>query len=43
MTPVEEKFVQHRWRWFGHIKWRPVEATVRSGAIRRTGNEKRVR
>jgi hypothetical protein len=43
MAPVEEKLVQHRLRWFGHIQRRPTEAPVRSGVIRRSGNEKRGR
>jgi hypothetical protein len=43
VAPVEEKLVQHRLRWFGHIQRRPVEAPVRSGVIRRSGNEKRGR
>jgi hypothetical protein len=34
VAPVEEKLVQHRLRWFGHIQRRPVEAPVRSGVIR---------
>jgi hypothetical protein len=34
VAPVEEKLVQHRLRWFGHIQWRPVEAPIRSGVIR---------
>jgi hypothetical protein len=41
VAPVEEKLVQHRLRWFGHIQRRPVDAPVRNGVIRRTGNEKR--
>jgi hypothetical protein len=43
VAPVEEKLVQHRLRWFGHIQRRPAEAPVRSGVIRRSGNEKRDR
>jgi hypothetical protein len=43
MTPVEEKLVQHRLRWFEHIQRRPTEAPVCSGVIRRSGNEKRGR
>jgi hypothetical protein len=41
VAPVEEKLVQHRLRWFGHIQWRPAEAPARSRVIRRSGNEKR--
>jgi hypothetical protein len=41
VAPVEEKLVQHRLWWFGHIQRRPVEAPIRSGVIRRSGNEKR--
>jgi hypothetical protein len=40
---VEGKLVQHRLRWFRHIQRRPAEAPVRSGVIRRNGNEKRGR
>jgi hypothetical protein len=43
VAPVEEKLVQHRLRWFGHIQRRPVEAPICNGVIRRTGNEKRGR
>jgi hypothetical protein len=43
VAPVEEKLVQHRLRWFGHIQRRPAKAPVRSGVIRRSGNEKRGR
>jgi hypothetical protein len=43
VTPVERKLVQYRLRWFGHIQRRPAEAPVRSGVIRRSGNEKRGR
>ena len=31
VAPVEEKLVQHRLRWFGHVQHRPQEASVRSG------------
>jgi hypothetical protein len=43
VAPVEEKLVQYRLRWFRHIQRRPAEASVRSGVIRRSGNEKRGR
>jgi hypothetical protein len=43
VTPVKEKLVQHRLKWFGHIQWRLAEALVRSGIIKRSGNEKRGR
>jgi hypothetical protein len=43
VTPVEEKLVQHHLRWFGHIQRMPAEAPIRSGVIRRSGNEKRGR
>jgi hypothetical protein len=43
VAPVEEKLVQHCLRWFGHIQRRPVEASIRNGVIRLTGNKKRGR
>jgi hypothetical protein len=43
VSPVEEKLMQHRLRLFGHIQRRPAEALVRSGVIKRSGNEKRAR
>jgi hypothetical protein len=43
VAPVEEKLVQHRLRWFGHMQRRPVEASIRNRMIRRTGNKKRGR
>jgi hypothetical protein len=43
VAPVEEKLVQHHLRWFGHIQRRSAKALVRSGVIRRSGNEKRGR
>jgi hypothetical protein len=41
VTPVEEKLVQHRLKWFRHIQWSPAEALVHTGVIRRIGNERR--
>jgi hypothetical protein len=43
VAPVEEKLVQHRLRWFGHMQLRPAKALIRNGVIRRTGNKKRGR
>jgi hypothetical protein len=43
VASVEEKLVQHRLRWFRHMQRRPVEAPIRNGVIRRTGNKKRQR
>jgi hypothetical protein len=34
VAPVEEKLVQHRLRWFGHIQRMPMEALVRRGVIK---------
>jgi hypothetical protein len=35
---VEEKLMQYRLRWFGHIQRRPTEATIHNEVMRRTGN-----
>jgi hypothetical protein len=43
VAPVEEKLMQHRLRWFGHMQQRSAEAPIRNGVIRRTGNKKRSR
>jgi hypothetical protein len=43
VAPVDEKFVQHRLRWFGHIQQSTAEALVRSGVIKWTGNGRRGR
>jgi hypothetical protein len=41
--PIEEKLVQQRLRWFGHVQRRPAEAPIYNGVIRRTDNKKRGR
>ena len=43
VAPIEEKLVQHRLRWFGHLRRRPSEAPVRSGILRRIENVRRCR
>jgi hypothetical protein len=43
VAPIEEKLMQHRLRWFGHIQRRPGEAPVHIGIIRRPENVKRGR
>ena len=41
VAPIEEKLVQHRLRWFGHIQRRPPEAPVHSGRLKHAENVKR--
>jgi hypothetical protein len=43
VTPIEEKLMQHRLRWFGHIQRRSEKAPVHIGIIRRPENVKRGR
>jgi hypothetical protein len=43
VAPIEEKLVQHRLRWFGHVQRRPPEASVRSGVLDRVGSVRRGR
>jgi hypothetical protein len=43
VAPIEEKLVQHRLRWFGHVQRRPPEAPVRSGVLDRVGSVRRGR
>jgi hypothetical protein len=43
VAPIEEKLIQHRLRWFGHVQRRPPEAPVRSGILSQDSNVKRGR
>ena len=43
VAPIEEKLVQHRLRWFGHVQRRPPEAPMHSGIIRWNNEVKRGR
>jgi hypothetical protein len=43
VAPIEEKLMQHRLRWFGHIQRRHEEAPVHIRIIRRPENVKRGR
>jgi hypothetical protein len=35
VAPIQDKLVQHRLRWFGHIQRRPPEALVRNNILSR--------
>ena len=37
-APIEEKLVQHRLRWFGHVQRRPLEASVYCGVLSQANN-----
>jgi hypothetical protein len=41
VAPIEEKLIQHRLRWFGHVHRRPPEAPKHRGIIRRDNNVRR--
>jgi hypothetical protein len=43
VAPIEEKLIQHRLRWFGHVQRRPPEGPVRSGVLKRGDNVRRGR
>nr|XP_051220757.1 uncharacterized protein LOC127338829 [Lolium perenne] len=43
VAPIEEKLIQHRLGWFGHIQRRPPKAPVHSGRLKRVENIKRGR
>jgi hypothetical protein len=40
VAPIQEKLIQYRLQWFGHIQRRPYEAPVRSGILSRPDNTK---
>ena len=42
VAPIEEKLIQHRLSWFGHVQRRPPEALVRIGVLEQVDNVKRV-
>jgi hypothetical protein len=41
VAPIQEKLVQHRLRWFGHIQRRPPETPVRIDILSRPENTRR--
>jgi hypothetical protein len=43
VAPIEEKPVQHRLRWFGHVQRRPSEAPVHCGVLSQANNVRRGR
>jgi hypothetical protein len=38
VAPIEEKLVQYRLRWFGHVQRRPLEAPVHCGVLSQDNN-----
>ena len=43
VPPIEEKLIQYRLRWFGHVQGRPPKVPVRSGVLKWVDNVKRAR
>ena len=43
LAPIEEKFVQHRLRWFGHLQRRSPDAPVHCGVLSQANNMRRER
>ena len=41
VAPIEEKLIQHRLRWFGHVHRRPLDAPMHRSIVRRDNNVKR--
>ena len=43
VASIEEKLVQHRLRWLGHVQRRPLETLVHCGVLRQANNMRRGR
>jgi hypothetical protein len=43
VAPIEEKLIQHRLRWFGHVQRRPLEAPVHCGVLSQVNNMRKGR
>ena len=43
VAPIEEKLVQHRLRWFGHVQRRPLETPVHCEVLNQANNVRRGR
>ena len=43
VAPIEEKLIQHRFRWFRYVQRRPPEVLVCSALLKRVDNIKRGR
>ena len=43
VAPIEEKLVQHRLSWFGHVQRRSPEVPVHCGVLRQANNMRRGR
>jgi hypothetical protein len=43
VAPIQEKLVQYRLQWFGHIQRKSLEAPVRSGILSHPENTRRGR
>jgi len=43
VAPIEEKLVQHRLRWFGHVQWKLPEAPVHCEVLSQAKNMRKGR
>ena len=43
VAPIEEKLIQHRLRWFGHVQRRPPGTPVHCGVLSQANNTRRPR